>query len=203
MTIHPQSLHRVRRLTDQLKTEHDRIARGVACLARLAAHLRARGDVHPDAVHALLEFLREYADHDHHVREERVLFPWMSAHGMPPEAGPVAMMLMEHDEGRALLRHLLAASKHIQTDDGARKEFILNAESYCRLLYEHIDKENHVLYPLADRMGEMPAELASQWAVDEGVVERWESIVERLENEAREWPQAAVQPRPGCCHGCS
>lgn len=193
---------RATRLTDQLRAEHERIARALVCLARLSAQLRARGDVHPDAVRALLEFLREYADHDHHAREERVLFPWLAQHGLPPELGPVAVMLHEHDEGRALLRHLFAASKHLQLDANVREEFATHAENYCRLLYEHIDKETNVLFALADRAGEPPEELRAQWTPHPAETARWETVLETLEAEAAGWPDPLVRPRAGCCHGC-
>lgn len=208
MTIESNTMNRTnrgvhaQRLTDQLRAEHERIARALVCLARLAAHVRARGDVHPDAVRALLEFLREYADHDHHAREERVLFPWLSQRGFPPEIGPVAVMLHEHDEGRALLRHLLAASKHIQIDADVREEFATHAEAYCRLLYEHIDKENNVLFVLADRAGDPPEELRAQWTPHPAETARWEAVLQKLEAEASPWPAPNVRPRAGCCHGC-
>ncbi|MBI5362955.1 MAG: hemerythrin domain-containing protein [Planctomycetes bacterium] len=197
MTIHvnrPGHEHARMRLTDVLMGEHERIARGLACLARLAEHLRNGGETRPDAVHALLEFLREYADHHHHEKEEHVLFPWMERHGLPAEAGPLAMMNQDHEHGRDHLRHLLAASKHLQIDASVRREFIARAEQYCALLYGHIDKENHILYPMAERMAAGTHELFHPpTQAEEAEVERWEDVVEHLENEARHWPPATVR----------
>lgn len=209
MTIHvthPEPTTHQPLLTDVLRSEHEQIARALACLARLAAHLRADGDVHPDAVSALLGFLREYADHRHHHKEEGVLFPWMERRGLPHDVGPIATMNLEHEESRDDLRHLFASSVHLQTEDGARREFVERAEAYCTLLYAHIDKENSVLYPMADAMGSAPrgtAELYSEpSAADREAEAHWEAVVLHLEREARSWPAPRVVPRAGCCRAC-
>lgn len=206
MTIHAHRTEHDKprmRLTDVLQTEHDRIARALLCLSRMIEQVRMGADVRPDAVHALLEFLRDYADHHHHNKEEHELFPWMERHGLPTDAGPLAVMNQDHETGRDHLRHLLAAAKHLQTDANVRREFADRAEQYCTLLFAHIDKENHVLYPMADRMGTGTAELYHVPSVSERKEEeRWESVVEHLENEARHWPAARVRPRPGCCGTC-
>ena len=186
------------RLTDVLRGEHEHVARGLACLARLAEQLRTSPEVHPDAVHALLDFLREYADHYHHQKEERELFPWMERNGMAANAGPIAMMLQEHDEGRDHLRHLLAAARHLQLDAAVRREFVVRAEQYCGLLYGHIDKENHVLYPMAERMGESTRELyRPPSTADEAQGQHWEDVIDHLENDPRHWPTPRLTPRPG------
>ncbi|MBK7877730.1 MAG: hemerythrin domain-containing protein [Planctomycetes bacterium] len=206
MTIHVherESSNAHLRLTDVLRGEHEHVARGLGCLARLAEQLRVSAEVHPDAVSALLDFLREYADHFHHHKEEALLFPWMERHGMPADAGPLAMMKQEHEEGRDHLRHLLAAARHLQLDAGVRREFVARAEQYCALLYAHIDKENHILYPMADRMGSSTRELYQAPSVeDEKQEQHWEDVVDHLENEARHWPKPRIVPRPGCCGTC-
>lgn len=206
MTIHTDRAAHEKpsmRLTDVLQAEHERIVRALLCLSRLIEQLRVSGDVHPDAVQALLAFLRDYADHHHHQKEERQLFPWMERHGLTSHAGPLAVMNQDHEEGRDHVRHLLAAAKHLQTDAAVRREFVERAEQYCALLFAHIDKENHVLYPMADRMGPGTAELYHAPSESERKEEdRWESVVEHLENEARHWPPARVRPQPGCCGTC-
>lgn len=183
------------RLTDVLQAEHRRIERGLVCLTRLAEHLRTTADVHPDAVGALLDFLREYADHEHHRREERELFPWMQRHGLPVDTGPIAVMLAEHDLGRDHLRHLLASARHLQLDANVRSEFIARAEAYCTLLGAHIDKEDHVLYPMADRLGASTRELYRAPTAEESQADaHWEDVIEHLENEARHWPKPTPAP---------
>ncbi|HEY6103772.1 MAG TPA: hemerythrin domain-containing protein [bacterium] len=81
-------------------------------------------------------------------KEERCLFPALAKAGVPEAGGPVAVMLEEHDRGRALLRVM---------ESGAAADRARAAREYVGLLREHIDKENGVLFPLADAVLDDPA----------------------------------------------
>jgi hemerythrin-like domain-containing protein len=96
----------------------------------------------------LIAWLRAFADANHHGKEERCLFPALAKAGLPSDVGPVAVMLEEHDRGRSLLRAMESG------DAGARARA---ARDYVWLLREHIDKENAVLFPLADAALDEPA----------------------------------------------
>jgi hemerythrin-like domain-containing protein len=77
----------------------------------------------------------------------------MEAHGIPSEGGPVGMMLMEHEEGRSYVRAMLAAISLIEAKNEAAQESLLGAaQAYCRLLREHIQKEDEVLFRMADEV---------------------------------------------------
>jgi len=104
-----------------------------------------------------LEFIRGFADQCHHFKEEKVLFPALEEHGIPVEGGPVGTMLLEHEEGRSYVQAMLAAIKLIEAKNEAAKESLLtSAQAYCRLLREHIQKEDEVLFRMADEV--IPAE---------------------------------------------
>ena len=60
---------------------------------------------------------------------------------MPAAGGPIGVMLEEHAEGRALIVAM-------ETTAGADR--VTNVRRYVRLLRAHIDKENDVLFPIAD-----------------------------------------------------
>jgi hemerythrin-like domain-containing protein len=96
-----------------------------------------------------LEFIRGFADGCHHLKEEKVLFPALEEHGVPIEGGPVGMMLIEHEEGRGYVKRMLAALEEAQTES-AQQTLIDNARSYIRLLRLHIEKEDEVLFRMAD-----------------------------------------------------
>jgi hemerythrin-like domain-containing protein len=98
-----------------------------------------------------LDFIRHFADQCHHCKEEKVLFPAMEQHGIPNEGGPIGMMLMEHEEGRAHVRAMFAALARIEVnDETAQATLFENAKNYARLLREHIQKEDEVLFRIAD-----------------------------------------------------
>jgi hemerythrin-like domain-containing protein len=98
-----------------------------------------------------LDFARHFADQCHHLKEEKILFPAMEEHGIPNEGGPIGMMLIEHEEGRSYVRSMFAAVARAEAnDEGAHDSLIASARAYVRLLREHIEKENQILFRIAD-----------------------------------------------------
>lgn len=130
------------RPTDTLRAEHALILRALDALAGAADGLE-RGAGLPDGWwDDLITWLRAFADRNHHGKEERALFPAMARAGVPAGAGgPLGVMLDEHKEGRLLIQGMEA------TDPAARAGA---ARAYIALLRAHIDKENDVLFPVAD-----------------------------------------------------
>lgn len=139
------------RATQLLMEEHQIILRGLGVLEALAAKA-ARGEPVPaHAVDALLAFFTEFADAHHHGKEEEILFPAMEEAGFPRDAGPVGVMLDEHVQGRSLISALREAAPLASGIPDARTRFAAAAGAYGQLLSAHIDKENHVLFPMADQ----------------------------------------------------
>jgi hemerythrin-like domain-containing protein len=125
-----------------------------------------------------LDFFRNFADGCHHAKEENLLFPRMKERGLPPNGGPVAVMLAEHDQGRAYLkavRESLDAAEGGSAD--ARRQVFGNALGYVELLRQHIHKEDNILFRMA-RMVLQPddvAELSREFAAVE-VPERFQAL---------------------------
>ena len=127
--------------TDVLRDEHVLILRALEVLE--AAALRVAGGGHVDDAWwaRIIAWLRGFADRNHHVKEECLLFPAMERAGVPVAGGPIGVMLEEHADGRALIRAMEAT---------AGVDRAANARRYISLLRAHIDKENGILFPLAD-----------------------------------------------------
>lgn len=101
----------------------------------------------------MITFVRDFADGEHHQREETVLFPALVQAGVPVEHGPIAVMLHEHDLGRDCMRRIrenLDAAK--DGDEAAAAAVFTAATEYSQLLRAHIWKEDNVLFPLANRL---------------------------------------------------
>jgi hemerythrin-like domain-containing protein len=97
--------------------------------------------------------IREYADGFHHAKEENLLFPLLATKGFSREQGPIAVMLHEHDLGRKLVKGMTEGLKHYKEgDDSALVKVYENISGYGELLRSHIDKENTVLFRMADRV---------------------------------------------------
>lgn len=148
--------------TQILRDEHVLILGALDALERAADRLERFGAAPPDAWWAeMVGWLRAFADQGHHAKEERLLFPAMARAGVPADGGgPIGAMLAEHEEGRALVR-VIAGS------DGPRRAAAVRR--YVDLLRAHIDKENDVLFPLADSVldAEAQRDLARRFATIE------------------------------------
>jgi hemerythrin-like domain-containing protein len=131
----------MRLATEILRDEHRLILTVLASLEIAAERLAAGGALPAGLWTATIHWLRTFADRTHHAREETALFPAMLKAGVPAQGGPIEVMLEEHAEGRALLTAMEA---------GAPAERAAAARRYVGLLREHIDKENGVLFPIAD-----------------------------------------------------
>jgi hemerythrin-like domain-containing protein len=80
---------------------------------------------------------------------------------MPEKQSPIEAMQMEHDQGRSFVRGLEeAAQKALDGEPGQIPLIAENAKGYAELLRGHIDKEDTILYPLAERV--LPEEVREQ-----------------------------------------
>jgi hemerythrin-like domain-containing protein len=175
--------------TEILMHEHELILRGVAVLERMAGRARAGQAVPASDANAIVEFIKKFADGCHHAKEEGVLFPAMEAAGMPRNGGPIAVMLAEHDEGRAAVRAMVEAIGAFGSSDGAQAAFAVAADAYAHLLTNHIYKENNILFRMADNVlgPHQDAEILRAYDEHEAKVagpgehERFHKVVEELE----------------------
>jgi len=139
--------------TDQLKEEHQGILLMLSILEKVSAKLDSKEKVDPDHLDRIVEFIRVFADQCHHGKEEDLLFPELEKAGIPKERGPIGVMLMEHDQGRACVRGMAEAIAGFKKGDPqASADFVKNARNYLALLTQHIQKENNVLFPMGDRV---------------------------------------------------
>ncbi len=176
-------------VTAVLVEEHRLILRMITLLEKnTALMLQGRFDdwgFFPDAV----DFIRSYADRFHHAKEEDVLFVELVNNGMPAERSPVEAMLMAHDQGRGFVAGMEAAAQAVVAGDAEQVAGIYeNARAYAALLRDHIDKEDDILYPLAEKV--LPAEVrprmveayqAAEAAVPADFNQRYLALVERYE----------------------
>jgi len=135
----------------ELKDEHGGVKVMLAILGKVCDRLEAGQRVDPKHLEEILEFLKVFVDKCHHAKEEDHLFPALEKAGIPKEGGPIGMMLHEHQAGRDFIRGMAQAAAALAGGDaGAAKRFAANARSYSDLLLQHIEKEDNVLYPMAE-----------------------------------------------------
>ena len=139
--------------TEQLKEEHQGIQLMLTILDKVCLKLESKEKVDSEHLEQILEFIRIFADKCHHGKEEDLLFPEMEKSGIPKEGGPIGVMLLEHSNGREYVRGMSEAiAKYKGNEPDASPKFVENARSYIALLSQHINKENTVLFPMAERV---------------------------------------------------
>ncbi|MFZ5432166.1 MAG: hemerythrin domain-containing protein [Calditrichota bacterium] len=134
-----------------LMNEHQVIKNVLEALAGYAERLERHGDADRAELLKFTDFFAHYADQLHHGKEEDILFAEMANHGFSPQYGPVAVMLAEHEHGRRCVGVLRVAGEQAGqpwTSDEAR-HVVDTAREYIVLLGSHIDKEDNILYPMA------------------------------------------------------
>jgi hemerythrin-like domain-containing protein len=138
--------------TNVLRQEHEVILRVLDATESAATSLESGTTLPSEVLTTTVEFLKLYADRQHHGKEEDLLFPALEKNGMP-HGGPVGVMLMEHQIGRShIARMAKAAEAYKNGDHSAGAEWADAALDYVALLREHIAKENDILFVMAERI---------------------------------------------------
>jgi hemerythrin-like domain-containing protein len=129
-----------------LRADHEIILEALHVLDAINNEIERGKPMDKRDIRSLLDFLREFADGSHHVKEEAILFPALMQAGMTMEEGPLRVMAYEHERGRALTT---AMDDALTLDD--RHGFTMYSRRYIKLLTEHIEKENYVLFDIAEQ----------------------------------------------------
>jgi len=137
-----------------MEEDHANINRALGVIRNICLQLMQGGEVPDEDFREIIEFVREYADKHHHGKEEKFLFPVMVK-----KLGPVGEklvtngMLVEHDLGRADVLSLETALNEYKKNHRLelKLDILSYAMAYAHLLQLHIEKENSVVYPFAER----------------------------------------------------
>jgi hemerythrin-like domain-containing protein len=139
--------------TDILIAEHRIIERVLSALETQARRLQAGAPVRPEFFQDATAFFRGFTDGCHHRKEEESLFMMLADAGLSNQTGPIAIMLAEHEQGRAYNRAMEKAARALAGGEAsARDDLVRRAQEYVALLRQHIRRENEFLFPMAARM---------------------------------------------------
>lgn len=137
--------------TSELKKEHDGIEIMLQVLKTVADKFKHRQQVKSEDLDGILDFLSIFVDKCHHGKEEVYFFPALEVAGMSREDDPIGLLLSEHKQGRKLvmrLKDVITEYKSGKKSNAEDAHLIIN--EYVALLTQHIDKENAILFPMAD-----------------------------------------------------
>lgn len=175
-----------------LGEEHGVIWRVLDTLETAAARGASGGSVRPLFFEDAAEFVKGFADGCHHKKEEDVLFPAINRAGGEAETALVSRMLLEHEDGRRLIRKMRQGARRWDGgDETGRKDAVESAQAYVTLLRKHIADEDNKVFPAAERV--IPSASQEQLAeafdhieheeTGEGVHEKYLALAEALQAE--------------------
>lgn len=138
------------RPTEQLKAEHE----GVKLMLKVLGKVCVKPEeINQEHFAKILEFLKVFVDKCHHGKEEDLLLPAMIEAGVPKEKGAIKLTLLEHVEGRGYVKGMSEAFDKLKNGDRqASTKIVENGKKYIELLIKHIDKENTILFSLANKV---------------------------------------------------
>ena len=139
--------------TEILRHEHKIILKVLETVRHEAQAIADTGKLNVKNLNKMLDFFRVFVDQCHHGKEEEYLFPTMEKRGIPADKGPIPIMLHEHIGGRNAVKALSEALAQVrQGDVEATGAVAVNLAILDEHLRSHIDKENEVLFPMADKV---------------------------------------------------
>lgn len=176
----PDDVDRMRGTAD-LRSEHIGVARMLSIIDHMAHRVGAGEGADADDLAHVIEFLRVFVDRCHHTKEEQLLFPALRAAGISSVEDTLVTLMAEHVRGRE-------AVARIAEEAPAGPGLAESMTAYTSLLREHIRKEEHDCFDLAD--SELPATMKEQLAqgydrierdvVGGGVHERFHALLDEL-----------------------
>ena len=153
---------------DTMVFEHANIKRMLMVVRAFCYKLYNKEYVDFADVDQMIDFIKNYADKHHHGKEELKLFNKMVQH-----LGPAAQKLVTNGNKEAVL------------------DIIANSISYTHLLDRHIQKENDIVYPFAQKNfnKEISDEIQKECdefeenANQQGFQDKYILLLEQLENK--------------------
>ncbi len=134
--------------TQQLKDEHEGVKIMLNILGRVYRQLEETGNLDTEHFKSILEFLSVFVDKCHHGKEEECYLCWkLQAFQKMALFG----VIYEHQVGREYAKAMDEAFAKYQPGNRPSSQGIIrNARDYISLLTNHIEKENNVLFVMAD-----------------------------------------------------
>jgi hemerythrin-like domain-containing protein len=177
------------RPTQILRHEHRVIEQALRALDGMCLNMKMGGNVPPEALYQILDFIQNFADRFHHTREATYLFPALGQNGFQKEGGALSFLTEEHEIERLLTAELeRAIGEYSHGDSLAVDRFVEAANLYRDHLVGHMHEEDAILFRLAEEVLDegVKASLTQAFAQEEsqgydGTVAKYERLAQELE----------------------
>jgi len=135
----------MKNITQTLSDEHQIILNVIDAAYKECTEIENGKALNVEFFQETIDFIKNFADKFHHAKEEDILFKAMLENFENMHCNPIPVMLHEHDESRGFVKGMEQGISENNT-----KKILENTKAYCILLQSHIDKEDNVLYPMAE-----------------------------------------------------
>ena len=127
-----------------LMIEHRLIERMISLMAKERDRMKTSNKANPAFIDTIVDFIRSYADHCHHGKEENILFRELKEKDLSAEHKNIMSELIEeHIWGRETTGRLVEANKGYSKGDIKALPIIIECISFLVDFYpKHIEKED-------------------------------------------------------------
>ena len=158
-----------------IRDEHRSLGAILQGMEYFVERIRARkARIDPHVFSAMIYYLDTFAERIHHPKEDRYLFSALRSRGSEA-AAVVADLELEHAaEGEALRQLEQCAMRYVEGGDREFPAFAEAVAKFVRHCRAHMEKEETVAFPLAERLLD-----ASQWqAIDRAFEENRDPLAD-------------------------
>jgi len=152
---------------DQLKEDHKLVRRYLDNLLLAHDFLVEQETVPASVFEKTLKFSKDFMNKYHHYREEYILFLKLAEKKGGSIDPQIVSLRDQHERSRDLVSKIKEALKGYEKgDEVAASRLAENVGYYVSLERQHVNRENHVFYPMAEKafspeeMKEFDAEFA-------------------------------------------
>jgi hemerythrin-like domain-containing protein len=135
--------------TISLRKDHDLIEKVLKSMWAAITLLKDGKSIPESILLPVIDFTKNFTDVCHHGKEENSLFPELEKRGMPRNAGPIAVMLMEHEITRKI-SHRIEESLQVYLKTADSTHLVTDMTEYINHVMQHLWKENNRLFMMAD-----------------------------------------------------
>lgn len=139
---------------DLLKEEHQKILLFLDKMEEECVQIIEGKDIDFQQFHEAILFIKEFADGEHHRKEEDILFSYMLKYlGSTGKTLVTNGMMVEHDLARLSVFQLEEALLLYKEEACSKNklDIIANMMNYIYILRRHIDKEDKLVYTFAEK----------------------------------------------------
>ncbi len=139
--------------TENLIKDHNAIVVMLSIMDKVADIIREDKMVDIEDVDDIVDFIKIFISSCHHIKEENHLFPALVNKGINSENGQIGNMLIEHSASNKYISNI--EDGIVNYKSGYQSSLLQIAQgisNYTFLLRTHINKENNMLFPLADNL---------------------------------------------------